>query len=134
MAALSGQYALVLSGKQTLSERLLPAPRARQRHIDPSQGVLITGGTKGLGLEYARSAVRKGAKIALLLSRNALMGQEDLESLSETDTAVFTISCDASDCKGLGNITGWARSCLPPIQVNVQALKDLKTYHHMTCP
>src|SRR6266849_3009511 len=58
--------------------------------------VLITGGTRGLGLELARQAGRAGARVAIC-GRDADTLARARESLSQTDVAVLATTCDVSD-------------------------------------
>lgn len=55
--------------------------------------------------------------MAILVSRNAAVTQEQLEELAANDAAVFTVSCDATDEAMLGSMAKWARESLPPIEV-----------------
>lgn len=121
--AASGEYYVLLAGQHTYSERLIPAtvPKLRAQRAPPF-GVLVTGGTKGLGLEQARHAVEKGAKAAVLLSRGGTLTQHELESLALRDTAVFAVSCDTSNSQDLAAVASWAREELPPIEVTTLGL------------
>src|SRR6266446_536509 len=58
--------------------------------------VLITGGTRGLGLELARQAGRAGARVAIC-GRDADTLARASESLSQTDVAVLATTCDVTD-------------------------------------
>src|SRR5438128_7128824 len=58
--------------------------------------VLITGGTRGLGLELARQAGRAGARVAIC-GRDADTLARARESLSQTDAAVLAATCDVTD-------------------------------------
>jgi short-subunit dehydrogenase len=58
--------------------------------------VLITGGSRGLGLVMAREFLRQGAKVAI-----CARDQEELErayqDLKQYSTQIFTIPCDVAD-------------------------------------
>src|SRR5437762_13621189 len=58
--------------------------------------VLITGGTRGLGLELARQAGRAGARVAIC-GRDADTLARARESLSQRDAAVLAATCDVTD-------------------------------------
>ena len=108
----------MLCGQHAYREQLLPAPRPRSRPVQAvSQTVIVTGGTKGLGLEYAKHQLDKGAKTAVLLSRDGVIPEEQLAKLAQGGRAVFAISCDAGNATALGGALAWAREWLPPVQV-----------------
>ena len=58
--------------------------------------VLITGGTRGLGLELARQAGRAGARVAIC-GRDADTLARARESLSQRDAVVLAATCDVTD-------------------------------------
>src|SRR5206468_10895181 len=58
--------------------------------------VLITGGTRGLGLELARQAGLAGARVAIC-GRDSDTLARARESLSGTRAAVLALACDVSD-------------------------------------
>lgn len=117
-AAASGKYHIVLSGQQAFCERLILAAKPRhQPQRCPEQSVLVTGGTRGLGLEFAKEKLQRGAKVAVLLSRHALLTKDQLMELAGGNKAVFTMSCDSSCVAALTEVVAWARQWLPPIQV-----------------
>ena len=120
-AAASGEYHLLLHGQHAYREQLVPAPRPRARPKQAvSQTVIVTGGTKGLGLEFAKHQLDKGASAAVLLSRDAAIATEQLADLASGGKAVFTLSCNAGDCKALKTVLMWAREWLPPVQASFQ--------------
>jgi len=118
--AASGEYHVLLSGGRALSERLTPAPATTPRATPTWGTALVTGGTKGLGLEFAKDRLRRGAKAAVLLSRNAALPKEVLVELAGAGQAVFTVSCDTCDTAALEGVIGWAREWLLPVQVSTQ--------------
>src|SRR5262245_37545910 len=67
--------------------------RYQKRHRFTDKVVVITGGSRGLGLEIARRFAREGARLAICTRT-----QEDLdraaEELSEAGSEVFAVACD----------------------------------------
>src|SRR5215470_18890848 len=58
--------------------------------------ILITGGTRGLGLELARQAGLAGARVAICGRDSGTLARAR-ENLSGTCTAVLALACDVSD-------------------------------------
>src|SRR5256712_9743676 len=58
--------------------------------------VLITGGTRGLGLELARQAGCAGARVAIC-GRDADTLARARENLSQVGAAVLATTCDVAD-------------------------------------
>src|SRR5438552_11700123 len=67
--------------------------------------VLITGGTRGLGLELARQAGRAGARVAIC-GRDADTLARARESLSQTDASVLATTCDVTDRHQVAELIG----------------------------
>ena len=117
-AIASGEYHIALCGQQAFCERLLTAPIPRSRAVcNKKLSVIVTGGTKGLGLEFAKNRLQSGAQVAVLASRDAVLVKEQLAKLAEGGKAVFCVSCDASQVKALTEVVVWARQWLPAVQV-----------------
>jgi len=70
--------------------------RWRKRFDLQGRTVLITGGTRGLGLELARQAGLAGARVAIC-GRDADTLARARESLSQTGAAVLAVTCDVTD-------------------------------------
>ncbi len=69
----------------------------RSQHSFQGQTVVITGGSRGLGLELARVFCEEGANVAIC-GRNGDTIEEALDILrSETDAAVFGAICDVTN-------------------------------------
>src|SRR6478609_2612128 len=68
----------------------------RNRYSFYDRTVVITGGSRGLGLVLARKFAREGAKIALL-ARNKLELIEAENDLHRRGASVFTIACNIKD-------------------------------------
>jgi short-subunit dehydrogenase len=73
----------------------LTARRVLQRRSFSFQGrtVLITGGSRGLGLELARAFAQEGARLALLARDKAEL-QRARDELVQTGTEVMILPCD----------------------------------------
>lgn len=90
----SGEYSSTVHGRQLYGERLeqLPCtPRQRPTAARPISTVLVTGGTHGLGLQYARDLATPGCQSLVLTSRTAMLAASDLACLA--DTGQFKICC-----------------------------------------
>ncbi len=71
------------------------ATRARRMSL-AGKGVLITGGSRGLGLELARAFSEQGARLALL-ARDAEELERAAAELRERGADVITVACDLRD-------------------------------------
>jgi short-subunit dehydrogenase len=81
----------VLIGMQALSRR------RRESHYDfTGKVVLITGGSRGLGLVMARELAGQGARLALC-ARNAEELDRAREELEGVGAEVLTVPCDVTD-------------------------------------
>ncbi|MBO0864611.1 MAG: SDR family NAD(P)-dependent oxidoreductase, partial [Mycobacterium sp.] len=88
---------------RTLREYSEPA---RERPLDAAalEDVVITGGSGGIGLRYARHCVEHGARRIILLSRNGL-DQARLDKLVEGyPTEVHAPACDITDPAALSAV------------------------------
>jgi NAD(P)-dependent dehydrogenase (short-subunit alcohol dehydrogenase family) len=65
--------------------------------------VLITGGTRGLGLELARQAGLAGARVAICGRDSDTLGRAR-ESLAQTGAAVLALTCDVTDRHQVANL------------------------------
>jgi short-subunit dehydrogenase len=69
----------------------------RLRELDLSgKTVLITGGSRGLGLELARGFMYEGANVAIC-ARDAVELQRAASDIERLGGDVFTVSCDLTD-------------------------------------
>jgi len=88
------QRAWILAGALAAAGgRLL---RRRRRYDLRGRTVLITGGTRGLGLEIARQAGLAGARVAIC-GRDADTLARARESLLQSGAAVLALTCDVTD-------------------------------------
>lgn len=94
----------------------------KHRSIDLSQKVvLITGGSRGLGLEIARLMVKEGAKVAICArDKNELKkAKEDLDELASSygTDGVYTVACDLTDNEQLQHMVGRVRKHFGAIEI-----------------
>src|SRR5436190_8637586 len=68
----------------------------RNRYSFFDRTVVITGGSRGLGLVLARKFAREGAKIALI-ARNKMELIEAENELEHRGARVFTVACNLKD-------------------------------------
>lgn len=86
--------------------------------------VLITGGSRGLGLALAHELGERGARLALV-SPNAGRLQLAAEQLSARGVRVLTIRADVGDKEAIHRIVGQAQAVLGPIDVLVHNASTL---------
>jgi NAD(P)-dependent dehydrogenase (short-subunit alcohol dehydrogenase family) len=80
--------------------------------------VLITGGSRGLGLVMAREFAREGARIAIC-ARDPGELERAAEDLLERGATVLTVRCDVSDRADVERMVGQVRERLGQIDVLV---------------
>src|SRR5215470_2824657 len=78
--------------------------------------VLITGGTRGLGLELARQAGLAGARVAIC-GRDSDTLERARENLSATCAAVLPQTCNVSDRREVAQLIRSVQSSFGPIDV-----------------
>ncbi|KAK9803914.1 hypothetical protein WJX72_004698 [[Myrmecia] bisecta] len=115
----SGEYSVAIHSGRIHAERLVSSPLPAKRTLRPApdQPVLVSGGIKGLGLEYAKQALRGGCRCMILCSRNPSLSKEELVALAGNgDAAVFVAQCDMGDRESGQQLLSWAHNHLPSIQ------------------
>ena len=78
--------------------------------------ILITGGTRGLGLELARQAGLAGARVAIC-GRDSDTLARARENLSGTHTPVLALACDVTDRRQVTELIRSVQAGLGPIDV-----------------
>ncbi len=81
------------------------------------RSALVTGASRGIGLECARMLVRQGARVVLLARDEAALRR----AASDIGGATVTVACDLTDPDGVERAIGRAREALgaaPDILVN----------------
>ncbi|GAB4019801.1 SDR family oxidoreductase [Spirosoma migulaei] len=95
----------------------LKAGLAQRRKLDfQRKTVLITGGSRGLGLELARLLAKEGANLALCARDQDELNKARTELLSY-GVAVYTQTCNLTDKTQLEDFVENARQALGPVDV-----------------
>jgi NAD(P)-dependent dehydrogenase (short-subunit alcohol dehydrogenase family) len=98
----------------------VPAPQLRPT-VDSRRTAVISGGTRGLGLEMAKTAAVNGQKALVLMSRSPAMTPAQLAELARRGTAVFVVGCDAGNAAAAAVVRRWVRERLPAVQTYAHA-------------
>ena len=91
------------------------APRA----VDGT--AIVSGGTKGLGLQYARDAAAAGQRCLVLSSRKPALAKADLAAVAACGAAVFVVRCSTTDAPRCVEVAAWARERLPRVATYAHA-------------
>ncbi|KAI0456999.1 putative polyketide synthase [Xylaria acuta] len=94
------------------------ALRPTQVTMNPDATYLITGGTRGIGLNLASWMIENGAHNIVLLGRSGSSGldvQKLLNQYEGTDIRVRAIACDVGSRKALANVLENIKD-LPPVR------------------
>lgn len=133
----SNEYSCAVRGAQIYAERLVAehsAPRRRRgrtRQQDRAAATVlstavVSGGTKGLGLECARQLAGSAVGALVLTSRSGLLTKEQLIEISgsassSASTAIFVAYRDASRPIHSAQLAAWLHEQLPAVQTYVHA-------------
>lgn len=88
------------------------------------RAVLITGGTRGLGLALAHELGRRGAKIAIVGQHVARL-EGAVEALRERDVRAYPIRADVGEKAAIHRIVGQAQALVGPIDVLIHSASTL---------
>jgi len=107
-----------LAGMGMLGVRMVPALTRQLRRISfKNRVVMITGGSRGLGLEIARVLISKGAIVALVaLDKGELQHAEKLLGASVADR-VFTFACDVTQEQSVKDTVAAIASTCGPVEI-----------------
>lgn len=86
--------------------------------------VLITGGSKGLGLALARELARSGAKVAIVARHEEAL-ETARASLAKEGLYVLTIAADVADKQAVYPLLGRVQGTLGPIDIVVHNASTL---------
>ncbi len=116
--AMSRLYSSMILGGAGLSVLLAARERARQRRKMKFNGTvaLITGGSRGLGLELARQLADAGARLALC-ARSLDELERAGDELRARGADVFTAPCDVTDRREVEEIVHTVQDRLGPIDI-----------------
>jgi NAD(P)-dependent dehydrogenase (short-subunit alcohol dehydrogenase family) len=76
---------------------------ARRRRLPPTRSVLITGGSRGLGLALAEEYLRRGASVAIC-ARDAAELERARALLDGRGRPVLAVPCDVTDAAQVGEM------------------------------
>lgn len=106
----------VALGAAVVGAMVTPSPKRAARFSFKDKAVLITGGSRGLGLEIARVLAREGAYLALL-ARNASTLEVARTELDEMGHRVLVLPCDIRDHKEVERAVRETISCFGKLDV-----------------
>jgi acyl transferase domain-containing protein/NADPH:quinone reductase-like Zn-dependent oxidoreductase/acyl carrier protein/NAD(P)-dependent dehydrogenase (short-subunit alcohol dehydrogenase family) len=89
--------------------------------LKPTMCCVVTGGTKGLGLDCAKQLAREGCKQLVLTSRSGTLATEDAAEFASLGTSVVVKCCDASNPNDCTALAIWLRENMPAVQVFAHA-------------
>src|SRR5690349_10588804 len=113
VAAMGLAGAAILAARHAIGE-------VRRRRVFQGKHVLVTGGSRGLGLELARQLAAHGARLSLLARDEAELARAKADIQRRTPGAeVETFRCDLVDEIACQQATADAAARLGPIDVLV---------------
>jgi len=89
--------------------------------LRPTMCCVVTGGTKGLGLQCAKQLAREGCKQLVLTSRSGALEPEDSAEFEGLGTSVIVKCCDARSAKDCAALAIWLRENMPAVQIFAHA-------------
>lgn len=99
---------------------LAPKPR-RGLKLRADMCCVVTGGTKGLGLQYAKQLAREGCKKLVLTSRSGILAPEDEAWFEALGASVVVRPCDASKPEDCAALATWLRENMAAVQIFAHA-------------
>lgn len=105
---------------ETSSTCAASRPR-RKLVLNPGMCCVVTGGTKGLGLQYAKYLAQAGCKRLVLTSRGGELNEAEAEQLRKLGTEVVVKACDAGDTASCAAFATWLHETMPAVQLFVHA-------------
>jgi len=114
--------------------RVAKAVLARKRRLDfRDKTVVITGGSRGLGLELARLLAQEGANIAICARDEDELGRAQSE-LRQYGVSVYAQACDITDKVQVEHFADNVRQAIGPVDVliNNAGVIIVTPYEHAT--
>ncbi|HEY3495310.1 MAG TPA: SDR family oxidoreductase, partial [Polyangiaceae bacterium] len=116
-----GRPTIMVAAHLVFGHVLAAALRRRRRQSLAGKNVLLTGGSRGLGLEMARVLVAKGAHVALVARDAAALERAAalLRERARPGTRIFAETCDVSEPGAIATLLDRVRARLGPVDVLV---------------
>lgn len=130
LATCTAEPLVALHGGQAWVQRLVPCPTPALRALPSPPATtaaiqagtaIVSGGTKGLGLQYARDAAAAGQRCLVLSSRNPALPHAELAALAASGAAVFVVRCSTADAGRCAQVAAWTREQLPRVSTCAHA-------------
>lgn len=145
--ACAGEPCVALHHGRAFAPRLVAAPAPAPRlhsAVDAARTAVVSGGTKGLGLQFAKQIAAAGQGTLVLASRNPRLSKSELVALAAAGAAAFVVKCDAGSGAANARLERWVREWLPAVQtyahaagaLGYDAIPDITTdaFHRVTRP
>jgi len=87
--------------------------------VDKNGTYLVTGGTRGFGLQTARWLLEQGARSLVLMSRSGVIEDEARSFIAEAHSSgaqVLVEACDVADENAIHALLSRVRSSMPPLR------------------
>ena len=113
---------IVISFDQPPTKILPRVPEPKK--IDPNATYIVTGGTRGLGAEFAAFLIINGAKNVVVLSKSGIpkeLPQLNPDMLSSIQRSIVAYKVDVSDKKALSRVIERIKAKHPPIKGIIHA-------------
>ncbi|MDQ3426598.1 MAG: SDR family NAD(P)-dependent oxidoreductase [Gemmatimonadota bacterium] len=111
-----GRLALLAGGSLGIAFAATRGLRARESYSLDGRAVLITGGSRGLGLLLAREAAAEGARVAIC-GRDPNSLERARLALSRIGAEVVAVPCDVADRDSVRHLVRTVQQRLGPLDV-----------------
>jgi NAD(P)-dependent dehydrogenase (short-subunit alcohol dehydrogenase family) len=110
------RLALLAGGSLGIAFAASRGLRARESYSLQGRAVLITGGSRGLGLLLARAAAAEGARVAIC-GRDADSLERARAALARIGADIVAVPCDVADRDSVRRLIGTVQQRLGPLDV-----------------